>query len=198
MDDPTRYGVIQTDSNGKVINLIEKPSSAQFGNEVSTGVYIINKRVLSLLPGNVPFDFAKDLFPSLIETSKVGVFRHDGYWCDIGDKKSYYNANFYMSEESFYPFINFKESENSVIKKGSLIAKSALTVGKIRQSIIGENAKISSSANLDGCIVMGGVTVKGRYKDCIIGDGYCENVKSLDKIGQENTSVYNKISLIEH
>jgi mannose-1-phosphate guanylyltransferase/phosphomannomutase len=191
VENPTLYGVLKTDGD-RVEKLIEKPKTNEFGNLVSTGIYVINKSVLSLIPDNVPFDFAKNLFPSLVEAKQVGVYRHEGYWCDIGDKKSYYNANFYMSEESFYPSVNSNYPASKIIS-GNLIADDAVVVGKCRQSIIGSKAKIASNAFVDGCVVLPGVTVKGWYKNCIIGNGFCERIYSFDEIHSYSTKVENKI-----
>ncbi len=192
--DPTRFGVLKINDSDKIDCLIEKPKTAEYGNLVSSGIYLINKRILSLMPRDVPFDFAKNLFPPLIEAGKVGAYIHEDYWCDIGDKKSYYNANFYMSDGSFYPFVSANDHVSSEIKKGNLVSKKAIVVGKVRQSIIGENARIASSADVDGCIILPGATVKGRYRRCIVGENFCESIAAFDRNRQNSSLQGNKIS----
>jgi mannose-1-phosphate guanylyltransferase/phosphomannomutase len=61
---------------------------------VNTGIYVLSPRVLPLIPESRAFDFARDLFPLLLEKRELllGV-PLEGYWRDIGDPGSYYRAN---------------------------------------------------------------------------------------------------------
>ncbi len=176
---PTLYGVVCTDFLDNVTGFYEKPSTLEYGNLVNTGVYIINKSVLELVPKNEFFDFSKNLFPYFVGSGKMKVFRHDGYWCDIGDKKSFYRANFRMKHGGFYERAPRKETE-SLIKMGTnILDSSAIVLGRAHNSILGKGVRIASSADLDGCVVLDGVTVTERYRNAIIGDGFVEYVDSM-------------------
>ena len=62
-------------------------------NRVNTGIYVISPRAMERVPENTPFDFAKDLFPLLLEKGeKLLGCPLEGYWCDIGTPKSYYEC----------------------------------------------------------------------------------------------------------
>ena len=89
--EPLPYGTVLTDRAGRVVSFIEKPSWDRVVTDlVNTGVYMVSPKVLSLFPENVPFDFARDLFPLMLRRGLpiVGV-PMDGYWCDIGSPRSY-------------------------------------------------------------------------------------------------------------
>ncbi|MGI5977914.1 MAG: sugar phosphate nucleotidyltransferase [Oscillospiraceae bacterium] len=89
--EPLPYGTVLTDRAGRVVNFIEKPSWERVVTDlVNTGVYMVSPRAMELFPENVPFDFARDLFPLMQEKELpiVGV-PMDGYWCDIGSPRSY-------------------------------------------------------------------------------------------------------------
>lgn len=191
VSDPTRYGVVVEDEDGFVTSFVEKPSSDIFGTVVSTGIYIINKRVLQQIPRDVPFDFAKNLFPALVEGRKICTYFHDGYWCDIGDKAEYFNANFYMKSGAFYDFVEVESDDcGSTAADTNLIAKSAVTVGTAKNSIIGAHARIASNAVIDECIILPDTTVTGRHFHSIVGVGFEEKIEKLDK----NRHLKNKIS----
>ena len=89
--EPLRYGTVLTDKSGRVISFIEKPSWERVVTDfVNTGVYMISQRAMKYVPEGVFFDFARDLFPRLLESGeKIAGLPMDGYWCDIGDIKSY-------------------------------------------------------------------------------------------------------------
>lgn len=91
---PLSYGLTVTDSEGLVRCFIEKPDWPRVVSDlVNTGVYIISPRVMELVPHGQSFDFAKDLFPLLLERGEklLGVCM-EGYWCDVGSPLSYYRC----------------------------------------------------------------------------------------------------------
>lgn len=89
--EPLPYGTVLTDKKGKVISFIEKPSWERVVTDlVNTGIYMIKPEILELIPYDEPFDFARDVFPLMAEKGFdiVGI-PMQGYWCDIGNSKSY-------------------------------------------------------------------------------------------------------------
>ena len=91
VDDPREYGLMQTDTENRVMQFIEKPAWGQVTtNLANTGIYILRPDVMKLVPEGRPFDFAKDLFPQIMERGgEIFCCRMDGYWCDIGDLGAY-------------------------------------------------------------------------------------------------------------
>ena len=91
VEDPREYGLIACDERDKVTGFIEKPGWNQVcTNLANTGVYIVNKNCLDLVPARQSFDFAKDLFPLMLKRSmRIMAHKTKGYWCDIGDMKTY-------------------------------------------------------------------------------------------------------------
>lgn len=93
--DPLPYGLVITDRTGSVTGFLEKPPWEQVvTDQVSTGIYVLSPDVLEHIPVGRPYDFAKDLFPRLLD---LGVPMRgqvmDGYWCDIGTPRAYYQCN---------------------------------------------------------------------------------------------------------
>lgn len=90
-DNPTEYGLVQTDSDGRIQRFAEKPAwSEVFTNVVNTGIYLLAPSVLERIPAGQPFDFSKDLFPMLLkEGARLYGCELSGYWCDIGDTAAY-------------------------------------------------------------------------------------------------------------
>lgn len=83
------YGVI-TEKNGRLVSLQEKPS---IGVVVNRGVYVLDPRVLDVVPakGDFPITSLVDL---LLEAGEpVGVFHFDDYWLDVGRPTDLQQAN---------------------------------------------------------------------------------------------------------
>lgn len=92
---PLEYGVVVTDQAGRITRFLEKPSWGEvFSDTVNTGIYILEPEVMDIPRGKM-FDFSKDLFPRLLrENVPMYGYVTDGYWCDIGDLRSYRQAQF--------------------------------------------------------------------------------------------------------
>jgi len=91
VEDPREYGLMQVDTENRVMQFIEKPAWGQVTtNLANTGIYLMRPDVMALVPEGRPFDFAKDLFPQLMERGEeIFCCPMEGYWCDIGDLGAY-------------------------------------------------------------------------------------------------------------
>ncbi|MDX6513473.1 MAG: mannose-phosphate guanylyltransferase / phosphomannomutase, partial [Gaiellaceae bacterium] len=93
---PLEFGIVVTDSEGRVERFLEKPSWGQvFSDTINTGIYVLEPEVLRHIPRDRSYDFSKELFPLLLEMGRpiYGVAL-DGYWQDIGNLDQYREANF--------------------------------------------------------------------------------------------------------
>ncbi len=92
---PLDYGVVITDSEGRVVRFQEKPSWGEvMSDTVNTGIYVLDRTVLDDIPADTPFDFAKDLFPTMLENGETLYgYVSDAYWTDIGTLQEYMQAN---------------------------------------------------------------------------------------------------------
>ena len=95
-DDPTRFGVMQMDTDGRVLGFEEKPVVTD-NMTVSTGIYIIRRRLLIglLEKANAEqrYDFVKDILVRYRETKKIYGYEMPGYWNNIATVDSYYRTN---------------------------------------------------------------------------------------------------------
>ena len=93
--EPLQYGLVLLDRDSRVRHFVEKPDWGHVvTNLVNTGIYCISPAAMGYVRTDVPQDFAKDLFPTLLASCEtiLGV-PADGYWCDIGTPRSYYQCS---------------------------------------------------------------------------------------------------------
>ncbi len=84
-------GMVVTDAAGRVERFVEKPGWDQvLSGTVNTGIYILTHRAARLIPARTRWDFARDLFPVLLEQG-VAVSGHvmEGFWRDVGSPEQY-------------------------------------------------------------------------------------------------------------
>lgn len=89
--DPREFGVVKVGKENRVYGFIEKPSWSQaVSNLANTGVYVINPECLTLIPRGKKYDFARDLFPLMLERDMpIYCYNTDDYWCDVGNIATY-------------------------------------------------------------------------------------------------------------
>ncbi len=91
LPDPTRFGVIDTDSSGRVTSWQEKPTLQEArSNWVNVGVWVIEPSLLSSIPEHRFVSLEREVLQDLVSTrDSFYAFRSHGYWADIGTPESY-------------------------------------------------------------------------------------------------------------
>lgn len=175
VDDLSAFGAIKTEGD-RLTEILEKdPLSRGRKGMANAGTYVIDRRAFDYVPDGVPFDFARDLFPLLLNSGeKICVCPTDGYWKDVGTLSSYFDANFEVMHR-YFPSASHLRRVPNIGLGGSLIADTALVSGRIKDCIIGDGAIVASSANLERCIVLPGEVVTGNACGNIIGSDFAIN-----------------------
>ncbi|MBM62108.1 MAG: nucleotidyltransferase [Acidobacteria bacterium] len=95
VNNPSAYGLVETDTNGQVLRFLEKPSPDQITcDTINAGVYILEPHTFDRIPDGRPSSIERDYFPSLITRKETFIGHIDrGYWLDIGSPESYMQAH---------------------------------------------------------------------------------------------------------
>ena len=83
------YGVLNLDDI--CVTSIEETPLVNF--TVSGGIYVINPWALNLIPNNEYYDMNELINSVLSSKGKIGNFKIQNYWMDIGHINDYYKAN---------------------------------------------------------------------------------------------------------
>ena len=188
-EDATGFGIMKVNEAGFINKFIEKPSEQELVNWVSPvgpkqkaegkeymasmGIYVFNRKSLSRLFEQYPHftDFGKEIIPTAInEGTKVKGYSYTGYWTDIGNIQSYFDANLDLTE----PMPNFNlfdqdkliftrarmlppsKFSGETILKGSVISEGCIINAKrIERSIIGDRARIGEGTVVKNCVTFG-------------------------------------------
>lgn len=165
--DPREYGLIDAGADGRIGGFIEKPAFSQAVSDLAnTGIYMLSKSALDLIPEGQKYDFAKNLFPKLLEEGKpLQCWEGTGYWCDIGDLDTYISCQREMLEGKVRCHI--PGGERAVEEPGSQLER-PVGVRIIPPVYIGKNVRLeddvlieSGSVLDDGCSIGRGARVSG-------------------------------------
>ena len=181
IDDPTEYGIAEIDAHYQIKRFKEKPSPGEiFSNLASTGMYVCNPEVFDHIPTGEKFDFARNLFPELMEKGYVlKAWLARGNWSDVGSPQSLREAERWKLQDIGFTNIS-----------GDLYIKGARVMGPAQ---IGNNVSVAAHSRVIGPVSIGAGTiieenvVIGPYTS--IGEGCI--IKNNAKVF--SSSIYNRV-----
>lgn len=182
------FGIMKVGGEGLIESFIEKPSKDLLPDWVSDtgtimqnqgrhylasmGIYIFNRKLLfDLLMDEYKdaTDFGKEIMPNSIVKYKVASYQYDGYWTDIGNIYSFFEANIALTED-IPPFNLFDKTQTIYTRarmlppakisgttlEHTIIAEaSIINASRIENSVIGIRSRIGNGTNLVNCYMMG-------------------------------------------
>jgi mannose-1-phosphate guanylyltransferase len=171
IDDPGEYGIAEIDADYHVKRFREKPSPGEiFSNLASTGMYVCNPEVLDHIPAGKQYDFARDLFPALMEEDlllKGWLAR--GNWTDVGSPRSLRQAERWKLQELPHTSISGDLSMHGARVVGPVQMGGSITLG-VGSRIIGPVA-IGAGTTIGEHVLVGpytslgeGCTIRGHTK----------------------------------
>ncbi len=206
VEDPSAYGLVRIGDDLAVREFFEKPDGA--GEEldalISAGAYVLEHRVLDLIPGGRAVSIEREIWPALIGN---GMYGHvtSGYWLDIGSPQPYLQGSFDLIEGRLVTSLAERMGDDHLS-----VADSARIAGRVvpaaliseqcelgagahagSQVILGPGVKVGAGARLERAVVLAGAQIGERclIRDCIIGErariGAHSEIRSGAVIGQD-------------
>ena len=183
VENPSAYGLVETDSDGHVRRFIEKPGPDEVTcNNINAGVYVLESSVLRYMPKGEAYSFERGLFPTLLEQKeRVLSYILDGYWIDIGTPLKYLEVHHDILAGRFRsPRVPARSesarSSSAAFIDDKSILDSDVTVragAHIENSVIGRNCKIGESVHIVDSVIWPGTTIDAdaRISGSIVGKG---------------------------
>lgn len=161
VDNPSAYGLVETDASGRVERFIEKPKPEEITtNKINAGLYVLETRTLSLMPKGVPYSIERGFFPSLISTGeRVQAFTHAGYWIDIGTHQKYLQVHLDLLSGRFPHEIQAIPRGSGFVHPTAVIDPAAILEGNF---YIGPGCRVGPGSRIeDGTALTTNVSIMG-------------------------------------
>ena len=156
------FGIMKKSDGDIITSFVEKPAKQTLGDWVSDtgeemqaqgriylasmGIYIFSRRVLFDLLQDVrkdATDFGKEIIPYSIERYKVLSYQYDGYWTDIGNIYSFFEANLALTQD--IPPFNLFDNDNAVYTRPRMLPPAKISGTTLEKTIIAEGCIINAS-----------------------------------------------------
>ena len=196
------FGILKSNHENVITSFVEKPKkeilndwTIDTGSEMkaqgrnylaSMGIYVFNKEILYQFLNEVhpnATDFGKEIIPDSIASYKVLSYQYDGYWTDIGNIYSFFEANIALTQD--VPLFNLFDSGQKVYTRARMLPPAKVSGTIINKAILAEGCIIHAKE-----VTSSVVGIRARVgKDTVIKNTYimgCDYYENIDQIQQKN------------
>ena len=195
------FGILKSNQAQVITSFVEKPKKEILSEWVSDtgtqmqsqgrnylasmGIYVFNKEILYEFLNQVhpnATDFGKEIIPDSISNYKVLSYQHEGYWTDIGNIYSFFEANISLTDE--VPQFNLFDSAQTVYTRSRMLPPAKISGTQIQNAIIAEGSIIHAAS-----ITKSVIGIRSRIgKDTVIKNSYimgCDYYETSPQINQK-------------
>ncbi len=192
----TSFGILKTDENNVITSFIEKPDASllpdwtsNVSNEMkaqgrnhlaSMGIYIFNRDLLIELMNNPDTnDFGKEIIPQSIDKHKTLSYQFEGYWTDIGNIDSFFEANLGLTDD--IPQFDLFNNKDRVYTRARMLPTTKISGTTLNKAVIAEGC-IINAAKIEHSVI--GIRSRIGHESTII-NAYimgCDSYQTLDEV----------------
>ncbi|MEO6490463.1 MAG: glucose-1-phosphate adenylyltransferase [Ferruginibacter sp.] len=194
----TEFGILKVDNENRISAFIEKPGKellpdwiSNTGEEMnnqgrnylaSMGIYIFNRNLLFDLlldEKKDATDFGKEIIPDAIEKYKVVSYQYEGYWTDIGNIYSFFEANLSLTLD--LPPFNLFDNKKMVYSRARMLPPAKISGTTLQQTIMAEGCIIHASSLVNSVIgIRSRIGVGSNIASCyIMGNDFYETIEEI-------------------
>jgi glucose-1-phosphate adenylyltransferase len=186
-EDTSRFGSVKCDDNGRIIEFKEKPIDSD-SNLISTGVYVIRRRLLmELCEESVQqdqYDFVRGVLIRYTDSKNIRAYKMDTYWSNIASVQSYFKTNMDFLKKDVRDYF-FKEHPDvyskvddlppakynpGAVVKNSLVSSGTIVNGTVENSIVFKKVYIGDNVVIKNSIILNDVHIGDNtvIENCIV------------------------------
>ena len=196
------FGILKSNQENVITSFVKKPKKellkdwvSDTGTEMkaqgrnylaSMGIYVFNKEILHQFLNEIhpnATDFGKEIIPDSIANYKVLSYQYDGYWTDIGNIYSFFEANIALTQD--VPLFNLFDSAQKVYTRARMLPPAKVSGTIINKAILAEGCIIHAKE-----VTSSVVGIRARVgKDTVIKNTYimgCDYYENIDQIQEKN------------
>ena len=180
---PTGYGLVEADAQGRVVRFTEKPAEDEItGDTINAGIYVLERSILERIARGGPQSFECDVFPQLLaEGARFYAYLTRNYWQDIGNPQKYLEAHYgIITGRMKLPLYPLKacppnhwekkqvQIDSVSILDGGCVIKPGVV---IENSVLGEDCRIEEGALIRDSVVWAGTRIckNARLERALVG-----------------------------
>ncbi|HEV3267079.1 MAG TPA: NDP-sugar synthase [Acidimicrobiales bacterium] len=163
VQDPSHFGVVPTDDDGRVLAFVEKPPPGEAPtNQINAGTYVFEPRALDRIAASGPVSVERVTFPALAAANTLYALSDDSYWLDTGTPQLYLQANVDVLKGRNHQHDYSGVVDGSWRSPSATIDASATLHHSVvdRDCVVGADVILENSVLLPGAIVQKGCEIR--------------------------------------
>jgi glucose-1-phosphate adenylyltransferase len=196
--DATSFGILKSNEESVITSFIEKPDASllpDWTSEVSDemkhegrnylasmGIYIFNRDLLiELMSDHSTNDFGKEIIPQSIKKHKTLSYQYEGYWTDIGNIDSFFEANIGLTDD--IPQFDLYDKNKRIYTHARMLPTTKLAGTTLEKTVIAEGC-IISAAKIEQSVI----GIRSRIgkdstviKTYMMGSDYYESLQEIEE-----------------
>jgi mannose-1-phosphate guanylyltransferase len=173
VDDPSAFGVVALDGQGRVERFVEKPAPGTApSNLINAGTYVLEPSVLKRIPTGQKTSIERVTFPAVVADGGLFAMATHDAWIDTGRPEFYLQANLDQLDREPGLAVHGEADvspdatvERSVVGPGASVAGGAVVIG----SVLLPGAVVSADATVRNSVVMGRIGPGAVVEECVVG-----------------------------
>ena len=149
VEDPSAFGVVPTDADGRVLAFVEKPPREEAPtNLINAGTYVLESSVLDRIADGRKVSIEREVFPAMVADGTLYAQAGAAYWIDTGTPAKYLEAQMDLLR-------GVRGERRTSINETAQIAPDA----EVLRTVVGPDVVVESGASVKGSVLMAGSRV---------------------------------------
>lgn len=151
VSDPSRYGVVPIDRDGRVEAFVEKPPVGLAPSDlINAGTYVLEPEVLDRIQPGRRVSIEREVFPGMVADGSLYAQDDEAYWIDTGTPREYIQAQLDLID-------GLRGRPVAGVDASAVIDEDAM----VKRSVVGPGASVAAGARVEGGVLLAGATVAG-------------------------------------
>ncbi|WP_426573315.1 sugar phosphate nucleotidyltransferase [Aquihabitans sp. McL0605] len=185
VEDPSAFGVVPTEPDGRVIAFVEKPAREDAPTDlINAGTYVLEASVLGRIAEGRKVSIEREVFPAMVADGALYAMSGDTYWIDTGTPSKYLQSQLDLLDglrcepvEGIHPAASVAPDAKvlrsvvgvgAVVESGAEVLDAVLLPGAhvgagavVERAVVGRGASVGADARIDDLAVLGDRAVVG-------------------------------------
>jgi mannose-1-phosphate guanylyltransferase len=178
VDDPSQFGVVPTDADGRVLAFVEKPPRDEAPTDlINAGYYVLEASVLDRVPAGRKVNIERETFPAMVADGRLYARADTAYWLDVGTPERFLQASLDLVTGARAGGV--ADAEDLEIDPGA----------RVERSVLGDGCRIEAGAIVEDSVLLPGAVVErdSVVRQSVLGAGAvvaaCSTVTDLTVLG---------------
>ncbi len=161
VEDPSAFGVVPTDDDGRVLAFVEKPPRDEAPTDlINAGTYVFEPSMLDRIPEGRKVSVERETFPAVVAEGRLFAMAGESYWIDAGTPAKYLEVQLDLLAGRFGP-------AQQGLSETAIIAPDAV----VEHAVLGDGASVGAGAVVQRSVLLPGATIEAEAEvvDSIVG-----------------------------